>query len=286
MADTFTTHARFRKIEHLGQNDLWGGEFNGTLDLIEEMFWGIEPITISGNYTLAAIGDDASSETRHLAYVLSGAPGAAFDFVVPTGLIKPLIVYNGTDGLCTVKYAASAGFAVRVGTIALLFANATDVAEVGGEDENNAPDVPLLDWLTELAYVPLSEEAPFVSGGGIAHAWKTAELTADHPTNAFANIVLAGDSTGSCRHKIELTKNITGWNGLSIVDGQAVPFMLRLKQDAIGGRTVAWFPFRFAGGVAPVVTPTANAVDIAQGIAIRDGGSTIPYVTKYLANVS
>lgn len=47
----------------------------------------------------------------------------------------------------------------------------------------------------------------------------------------------------------------------NVVPGQA--FMLRLKQDATGSRTVTWFSgISWAGGSAPTLTTTANKADL------------------------
>ena len=56
--------------------------------------------------------------------------------------------------------------------------------------------------------------------------------------------------------------------------GSAGSATMILKQDATGGRTLAWpGSVRWAGGVAPIVTSAANAIDICA-IVTRDGGAT------------
>ena len=56
--------------------------------------------------------------------------------------------------------------------------------------------------------------------------------------------------------------------------GRAGTCTLILKQDATGGRTLAWpTSVRWAGGLPPLVTLAANAVDIYAFIT-RDGGTT------------
>lgn len=56
--------------------------------------------------------------------------------------------------------------------------------------------------------------------------------------------------------------------------GDSGSFTLILTQDGTGGRTVA-FPasFKWAGGAAPTLTTTANAVDIITGVTL-DGGTS------------
>jgi hypothetical protein len=56
--------------------------------------------------------------------------------------------------------------------------------------------------------------------------------------------------------------------------GRAGSATLILRQDATGGRTLAWpNSVRWAGGTPPLVTPTADAVDVYAFIT-RDGGIT------------
>lgn len=56
--------------------------------------------------------------------------------------------------------------------------------------------------------------------------------------------------------------------------GSAGSATLILRQDATGGRTLVWpSSVLWDGGVAPLVTPAANAIDICA-IVTRDGGAT------------
>jgi hypothetical protein len=56
--------------------------------------------------------------------------------------------------------------------------------------------------------------------------------------------------------------------------GRAGSCTLILKQDASGGRTLAWpGSVRWAGGIPPIVTPAANAIDL-YGFVTRTGGAS------------
>jgi hypothetical protein len=56
--------------------------------------------------------------------------------------------------------------------------------------------------------------------------------------------------------------------------GRAGSATLILRQDATGGRTVAWpSSVLWSGGTAPVVTPAANAIDV-YAFVTRNGGAT------------
>jgi hypothetical protein len=79
-------------------------------------------------------------------------------------------------------------------------------------------------------------------------------------------------NTGSVFEAV-LTQNVTS---LILANppatGRAGSATLVLKQDATGGRTVAWpGSVLWAGGAPPLVTPAANAVDI-YAVITRNGG--------------
>ena len=80
------------------------------------------------------------------------------------------------------------------------------------------------------------------------------------------------DATLSNNFKTTLAGNRTIANPTGMVDGQIMNFVLR--QDATGSRTVIWgSKFKWAGGVAPTLTTTANAIDVVSGL--YDGGADI-----------
>jgi hypothetical protein len=75
--------------------------------------------------------------------------------------------------------------------------------------------------------------------------------------------------------EVTLTGNVTS---LTLANppaaGRAGSATLILRQDATGGRTLAWpASVRWAGGMPPVVSPAANAVDI-YAFMTRNGGAT------------
>lgn len=78
------------------------------------------------------------------------------------------------------------------------------------------------------------------------------------------------DMTVGNRQRVTLGGNRTlALTGTS--EGQV--FLLRLKQDATGSRTVTWFAgISWAGGVAPTLTTTANKADLFQ--FVRTGANT------------
>ena len=55
-------------------------------------------------------------------------------------------------------------------------------------------------------------------------------------------------------------------------------FMLELKQDAVGGRTVTWFnTIKWTDGIAPVLSAGANKID-TFGFVVDSAGNYIGYI--------
>lgn len=69
------------------------------------------------------------------------------------------------------------------------------------------------------------------------------------------------DASLSNNFRLVLAHNATLDNPTNLVDGLILNF--RIKQDATGGRTLGYgSKYKFPGGVAPVLSTAANAVDI------------------------
>jgi hypothetical protein len=117
--------------------------------------------------------------------------------------------------------------------------------------------------------IPISMQGALLSG---------AELI-DYAETSPAPAVSAGSltldlNTGSV-FEVVLTQNVTS---LILANppatGRAGSATLILKQDATGGRTLAWpSSVLWAGGTPPLVTPAPDAVDI-YAFVTRNGGAT------------
>jgi hypothetical protein len=80
----------------------------------------------------------------------------------------------------------------------------------------------------------------------------------------------AGDTYGETAEYIITTTGTLLLTGAQPGDGRIC--VLKLVQDATGGHVVTLGAnFKFAGGVAPTLTTTANAVDILTFAAMPDG---------------
>lgn len=73
-------------------------------------------------------------------------------------------------------------------------------------------------------------------------------------------------------HKLTLTGAVTlTFSGAT--NGSGCSMTLYIAQDATGGRTITWPTVKWAGGVAPVISTAANAIDIYTFFTM-DGGTT------------
>jgi hypothetical protein len=78
---------------------------------------------------------------------------------------------------------------------------------------------------------------------------------------------------------LTLTGNVT-FTYSNVPVGRMVSFTIAAKQDATGGRTITWpTGTKWAGGVAPPATTSANALDI-WSVMTYDGG------TNYISSLS
>lgn len=250
MADTYTDHARLRKIESGGQTDLYGTENNNTFELVEEMLWHVETIVITTDYNLAAIPDDATGETRHAFLHLTGTPGAAFNLVLPASLERVLVVKNSTGDACTVKYAASTGVVVADGNTEWILADGSEayLATVG-----EIADATTLAGTTQ--YVRKDQQNTHTAGKGMG----LLDLG-----NVSGSVQL--NPLNRLNYKMVLTGAATLVNPISLPSSTYNASMHAIiKQDPTGGRTLAFGAnWNFAGGSAPVASTGANAIDVMR----------------------
>lgn len=142
----------------------------------------------------------------------------------------------------------------------------------GGGGISTASDVALS--------APTSKD--FLSYDGSVSKWKNASivgqaaLATQGGVETLSTINATGATTLNLANgnifNVTLTGNVT-FTFAGATAGKACSFSLYKKQDNTGGRTVAWpSSVKWSGG-APVLTTTANSVDILVFESL-DGGST------------
>lgn len=91
-------------------------------------------------------------------------------------------------------------------------------------------------------------------------------------TNATATGATTLNLANGNVFNLTLTGNVT-FTFSGATSGKACAFSVYIKQDGTGSRTVTWPTVKWAGGVAPTLTTTANAIDVLVFESL-DGGTT------------
>ncbi len=137
-------------------------------------------------------------------------------------------------------------------------ANATD-ANISVPAANN---ILVYSNLGKWTNTPIVGTAALATGGGqetVVTSNSSTTTTLDLASGNVFNITLVGNTTFA-------------FSGAT--NSKACAIGLYLRQDATGGRTVAWpASVKWAGGTAPTLTTTASALDILVFESL-DGGTT------------
>ncbi len=91
-------------------------------------------------------------------------------------------------------------------------------------------------------------------------------------TNATATGATTLNLANGNVFNLTLTGNVT-FTFSGATSGKACAFSVYIKQDGTGSRTVTWPTVKWAGGSAPTLTTSANAIDVLVFESL-DGGTT------------
>jgi hypothetical protein len=180
----------------------------------------------------------------------------------------------GNDGRTRIGGSNGIGTGITAATLGVGGIDAAWTVIVAKAAASQTAD--LQQWQTSAAAVGTR----VVAGGGIIAVEPIITSTAGAGTTTTLDC-----STGTTFTVTFGAGNVTGFLFTNLPAAGSTTITLILKQDGTGSRTVTWSGTqvngsatnatpKWAGGTAPTLTTTANAVDIVTLVINRTGGST------------
>lgn len=134
MASNPATNAIGVELQTAGENlNTWGDpKLNNALQVLVNLSHGWKAWTINGTYTVSETNYATNNDTENaFIKLVAGTVTGAFNVVYP-GRNKRHVVWNATSYAATIKLAATSGFTLPAGGIALVATDGvTDIYNVG-----------------------------------------------------------------------------------------------------------------------------------------------------------
>lgn len=245
MADTFTTNLRVRLPETGQYANSWGTVLNSeAINLLDQAITGQSQIDLNGltTYSLAALANGASSESRQLVLKFIGSAAGAVTVTVPGTVTKKLyLVDNQCGQTISLKYAATAAVTIAHGDRKIVWCDGSTVFGITSSDAETLGGFSASDFAKIASYNVFTKgfSTPFVELVDIANIQVDCTLS-----NRF-QVTLQGN------RNIDLN---------TPHDGQTIEIWF--KQDGTGGREIVWpLNVQFANDLDPGLSAGPNDID-------------------------
>mgnify|MGYP003137255817 FL=1 len=286
MASTFTTNIRLTKQGDGDNPNSWGQVLNdGVISLTDQAIAGIATISVGATTSVTLTsnngsGDEARSAILHIKGSVGGSHNT-ISLIIPANtkhyLINNDVSANTTaSDIIKIKTAAGDGYDVPLGGIGLVYCDNTSVRPVNTKGLNlgtaasadigvcatNIPDTSLADarYLrtsvtvnTTLLGTKTIRDGQFVI---------STSARAVNPITTLTDAAsIAVDFLTGNNFLVTLADNRTLAAPSNAIAGQTG--YIYIIQDGTGNRTLGYNTvYKFVSGSAPVLTTTANAVDM------------------------
>lgn len=232
------------------------GELSGTWgDVINNYLTQYLDSAIAGTNTLTTDADVTLTKTAGAALTVASSQYAVLLCTGARTTIKTITVPAASQSY-TVINLTTGGFAVKIvgagPTTGITVANGTVVQVVWNGSDFVAASI-IVGTAGTAGNILTSTGTVFQSGGGAA----TTPVVVTFSATAMAvNCLLSNVFTTTFTANVTVAPTLT-----NPIDGQTINWFI--TQDATGSRTIAWpSSFKWSGGIVPVLSTGANAVDL------------------------
>lgn len=242
-----------------------GSSHTITVDPAVGLIGGAATATITGSYQGAIYHSDgvgyyplgqvvAGGGTGTVTSVAATAPAAGFTVSGSPITTSGTLTFALANDLAAVEALAATGIVRRTGAETWSAGTTVSTAEIADDAVTNAKSA-------NMATKTYKGRTSSGTGDPEDVAVATVRVDLGEKVTALTDgATISVDATLSNNFRVTLGGNRTLANPTGLIDGQVINF--RIKQDATGGRTLAYGTmYKFPGGSAPVLSTAANALD-------------------------